>query len=179
MINAAKTCSSLKSDLDSAHTSGTWAESRRRKTERDHLDDCCLEFCILLLDHCLKGDVYDSIVIGFPAVLGINTKKMKFNDAAQYTSHPSAFIKIAQLLLIQQAVVAAEKNEVEHPSDLLDDMQDRFMVYGSRSPINWAQKLRVLGAKLRDSTTSLGHIVWSDEGHRLSYKDLEFEMDGR
>jgi hypothetical protein len=52
------------------------------------------------------------------------------------------------------------------------------MVYGSRSPINWAQKLRVYGKKIRDSTTCLGYIIWSDDSQKLDYKGLELSMSG-
>jgi hypothetical protein len=85
-------------------------------------------------------------------------------------------IKMAQMLVIQRAVVAAESEETEYPAQALEEMQDRFMVYGSRSPINWAQKLRTYGKKIRDSTTSLGFIIWSDDGQHLSYKDFELDM---
>lgn len=57
-------------------------------------------------------------------------------------------------------------------------MQDRFVVYESRSPINWVQKLRAYGSKIRDSTTSLGYIEWSDDGQQLLYKELEFTIEG-
>jgi hypothetical protein len=61
---------------------------------------------------------------------------------------------------------------------MLEVMQDRFIVYGSRSPINWVQKLRVYGKKIRDSTTSLGYIVWSNDGQELEYKGLKLSMAG-
>ncbi|KFY56414.1 hypothetical protein V496_06705 [Pseudogymnoascus sp. VKM F-4515 (FW-2607)] len=61
---------------------------------------------------------------------------------------------------------------------MLEVMQNQFMVYGSRSPINWAQKLRVYGKKIGDSTTCLGYIIWSDDGQKLNYKDLELSMSG-
>jgi hypothetical protein len=35
------------------------------------LDASCLQLCIALLDHTLYGDIYDSIVLSFLAVLGI------------------------------------------------------------------------------------------------------------
>ena len=55
-------------------------------------------------------------------------------------------------------------------------MQDRFMVYGTRSPINWVQKLCTYGKKIQDTTTSLGHIIWTDDGEQLTYKDFEITM---
>jgi hypothetical protein len=140
---------------------------------KKRLDQACLLFCISLLDHCLRGNIYDSIVIGFLAVLGINEKENRFYEAVQYTSHLSAFMKMAQMLVIQRAVLAADYGEVEYPADILDVMRDRFMIYGSSSPMNWALKLRAYGKKIRDSTTSLGYIIWSEDGTGLSYKDTE------
>jgi hypothetical protein len=102
------------------------------------LDLACLHFSIALLDHRLMGDIFDSMVVGFLAVLGINTARDGFQEATTYTPHLSALIKIAQMLILQRAVAAVEDGETEYPAQMIDDMQDRFMAYGSRSPINWA-----------------------------------------
>ena len=75
-------------------------------------------------------------------------------------------------------MVAAEDGETEYPAEIIEIMQDCFMVYSSRSPINWAQKLRVYGKKIRDSTTHLGYIIWSDDGQKLDYRELELSMSG-
>jgi hypothetical protein len=139
------------------------------------LDQATLLLCIALLDHALHKDIYDSVIVGFFAVLGIR-KDGCFSEAVNYTTHLSAFIKIAQLLVVQRSVLAVELDEVDHVADILDVMQDRFMVYGTRSPMNWAQKLRTYGKKIQDTTTSLGHIIWTDDGERLTYKDFEVTM---
>ena len=39
---------------------------------RKRLNDKCLILIVLLLDHKLYGDVYDSIIISFLAVVGIH-----------------------------------------------------------------------------------------------------------
>ena len=36
------------------------------------LNEACLLLCIALLDHPLHGNIYDSVIVGFFAVLGIN-----------------------------------------------------------------------------------------------------------
>lgn len=91
-------------------------------------------------------------------MLGIKAKG-SYHEALAYTTHLSAFVKMAQLLVVQRAVVAVEEDEVDYPSDIIDVMQDRFMVFGTRSPMNWVLKLRGLGKKIRDTTTGLGHII--------------------
>jgi hypothetical protein len=40
---------------------------------------------------------------------------------------------MAQMLVVQESVLAAEEGEVDHPSDMLDEMRERFMVRGSRT----------------------------------------------
>lgn len=50
------------------------------------------------------------------------------------------------------------------------------MSHGSRSPICWAHKLRAYGKAIKDTTTSLGHIDWWDDGETLSYKEFRLSM---
>lgn len=138
----------------------------------NQLDQLCLAFCISLLDHDLKQDLFESAVIGYLAVAGINREKQTFRDACQYGSTLSGFIKIAQLLVIQRAVESVEAGQSCYVSDLLDEMRDRFMVHGTRSPFSWANRMRMYAKKIRDSTTSLGHIEWTNDGQSVSYKDV-------
>ncbi|EWY79884.1 hypothetical protein FOYG_16949 [Fusarium oxysporum NRRL 32931] len=73
-----------------------------------------------------------------------------------YTPYLSAFIKISQLLVAERALLAVQQDEFEYPGLALEDMQQRFMVEGTRSPICWAQKLRAYGKAIKDTTTSIG-----------------------
>jgi hypothetical protein len=52
-------------------------------------------FYISLLDHTLTGDLFESVVVGFLAVLAIDTTKKVFRDAYSYTPFLSGFVKIA------------------------------------------------------------------------------------
>jgi hypothetical protein len=137
----------------------------------------CLNLCIALLDHKLHGKLTDSIVVVFLAVLGINSNRDGFDDAVLYTAKLSGIVKLAQLLVVQYAVVESKAGRAQFPDKLVSELQDRFMVYGSNSPINWILNLRAYGAKLRDNTTSSGFICWLDDGQKLSYKSLEFTMN--
>lgn len=90
----------------------------------ERVDDACLRVCISLLDHDLRGDLYESVVVGFFAVLGVDVHKQILMDAYRYTPNLSAFVKIAQMLVLQEAVRASERGEVDHPADLLDPMRE-------------------------------------------------------
>jgi hypothetical protein len=142
----------------------------------DRLDRACLHFCISILDHMLKGDIFESTAIGFLAALGVDPEKKILRDACSFTSYLSAFVKISQMLVIQMSVLMAEEGQIEHPSDVLDEMRERFMIHGSRSPFNWVLRLRAYGKRIRNSSTSLCYIYWSDDHERLTYKQLELSI---
>lgn len=140
------------------------------------LDRACLQFCISLLDHTLKGDLFESTAVGFLAALAVDPEKKVLRDACNFTTHLSAFVKISQMLVIQMSVMMAEDGKIEHPADALDEMRERFMIHGSRSPFNWVLRLRAYGKKIRNSSTSLGYIYWSDDHERLTYKQLDLNV---
>jgi hypothetical protein len=156
--------------------SGRSTSSTTQTLLEDRLDRACLHFCISLLDHTLKGDLFESAAIGFLAALGVDPEKRILRDASSFTSYLSAFVKISQMLVIQMSVLMAEEGQIENPADVLDEMRERFMIHGSRSPFNWVLRLRAYGKKIRNSSTSLGYIYWSDDHERLTYKQLELNM---
>jgi hypothetical protein len=147
------------------------------KVLRD-LDRACLLLCIALLDHTLQGDYFESVVLSFLAVLGIDgSPGGVFCGPLNYSPILSKFIKMAQMLVVQRSVVAAEEGEVENPSDMLDEMRERFMVRGSCTAFDWAYRLRSYAKKVVSNTTSLGYIAWSENGSSVTYKDTGFSMD--
>ena len=152
----------------------TFGEEATSAMERscDALDMECLELCVSLLDHDLKSDLFESAVVGFLAAIAIDPIKGILKEAYHFTPTLSGFIKIAQMLVIQKAVVSARDVESVQPADLLDEMRERFLINGVRSPFSWASQLRVYGKKVRDSTTCLGYISWSDDGLSVSYKGV-------
>lgn len=55
-------------------------------------------------------------------------------------------------------------------------MQDRFMVFGSSSPVEWALKLRAYGRKVQENTTAFGYILWSDNGQVVGCRETFVEL---
>lgn len=110
--------------------------STLRKDVQFQLDRACLLFYISLLDHTLKGNLFASVVIGFLAVLGVDSEKKTLKDPYSYTPYLLGFVKIAQMLVIQRAVTITEDRDINHPVDVLDKIRERFIIYRSRSPFN-------------------------------------------
>ncbi|KAI8710673.1 hypothetical protein NCS52_01548100 [Fusarium sp. LHS14.1] len=177
MTDAVRTASEMSS------VSGNGQSPDHSEELKKRLDDKCLVLMVSLLDHKLYGDVYDSIVISFLAVMGIRRdatsgNAQKLFEAAEFTPKLSALIKMGQLLVAERALLAVELDEADVPAYALEEMQDRFMTKDSRSPISWSLKLRAYGKAVKDNTTSLGHIIWSDDSEILSYKKMHFSMAG-
>jgi hypothetical protein len=102
----------------------------------DAMGRSCLELCISLLDYDLKGDLFESAAVGFLAALRIDPTKGILMEAYYFTPSLSSFIKIAQMLVIQKAVIGAREVEGVEPADLLDEMRARFLINGVRSPFS-------------------------------------------
>jgi hypothetical protein len=144
----------------------------------DDLNKSCLHLCTSLLYHILRGDHFESVVLSFLAVLGIDGKPGGiFRSPMSYSPDLSKSIKIAQMLVVQRAVSATDAGEVEHLSDLLDEMRERFIMRGSRTAFDWACRLRAYAKKVVSNTTSLSYITWSEDAEIVSYRDTSFIME--
>ncbi|KAJ5602288.1 hypothetical protein N7510_011822 [Penicillium lagena] len=142
------------------------------------LDRACLDLSIALLDHELRGDLFESPLIGFMATIGVDVPNQTYRDPSSYTGHLSGLVKISQMLVAQRAVQLADDGEVEHPGDALDRMRERFLMFGVHAPFGWITRLRAYGKKIQNTTTSIGYINWNDDHDALSYRELHLTMDG-
>lgn len=143
----------------------------------EDLDRACLDLSIALLDHEIRGDLFESPLVGYMAALGIDSKSQTYHEPASYTTHLSALVKISQMLVAQRAVDLADSHQVKHPGDALEEMRARFLMYGVRYPFSWITRLRTYGKKIQNTSTSLGFLIWSDDHQALHYRDLQLTMD--
>jgi len=83
-----------------------------------------LRFCITLLDHLLQDNEYESAIISGLAVLGIKEDKGWLN-AEDYTLKYSAVIKLARLMVIQEAYKRRQERirmMRDHGASFFDEM---------------------------------------------------------
>ena len=55
--------------------------ANQQKQAKELPDRACLAFSIDLLDYILKGDLFESTLVGFPAVFGIDFRHQTFHIA--------------------------------------------------------------------------------------------------
>jgi hypothetical protein len=140
-------------------------------------EQACLQLCISLLDHKLHGRVEDSIFVGFLAANGINRERTGFHEAVAATTALSGLVKLAQLLVIQHALCEHRAGRATHPADQIAELQDRFMTFGSSTPMNLVLNLRAYGKVIRNNTTAAGFIEWSDDGQSIDYRGVQLTIN--
>jgi hypothetical protein len=132
--------------------------SPREAALQAQLDQATLDLSITLLDHPLKGDLFESTLVGFLAVLGVDPARQSFHDLYSYTSSLSGLVKMVQMLVALRAIREAEAGRVSHAADALDEMRERFLLFRVRAPFSWITRLRTYGKRIQNSTTSMGYI---------------------
>jgi superfamily II DNA helicase RecQ len=154
-----------------------------------------LRFCISLLDHPLQDNEYKSGIISALAVMGIRDDGGWLN-AEDYTPKYSAVIKLARLMVVQEAYERKEeaiKQMQEGDTDITDEfardntrsyyhfirqMVRKFMTItdGKRdpTPLQWIYRARSYGLKIRYTTTAEGCIQWI--GETILYQQIRFDM---
>jgi hypothetical protein len=140
-------------------------------------EQACLQLCISLLDHKLHGRVEDSIFVGFLAANGINWERNGFHEAVAATTALSGLVKLAQLLVIQHALCEHRAGWATHPADQIAELQDRFMTFGSSTPMNLVLNLRAYGKVIWNNTTAAGFIEWSDDGQNIDYWGVQLSIN--
>jgi RecQ family ATP-dependent DNA helicase len=154
-----------------------------------------LRLCISLLNHPLQDNEYKSAIISGLAVLGMKDDGGWLN-AEDYTPKYSAVIKLARLMVVQEAYerkkeamrqLQEKDNEITEAIareqtvsyyHLIGKMVKRFMTManGKRdpTPMQWIFQARSYGFKIRYTTTAEGCIQWI--GDTILYQQIRFSM---
>ena len=165
--------------------------ARPKPSSLTRIERACLDFSISLLDQQAKEDEYELLLVGALAVLGLEEKGWKGVDS--YPSLLSSFIKISRFLVLWFSLEKSSTLDTDSDSDSGSDtstyslgignrgvlerisfLVDRFLVRGSRSPINWALDLRSYGLNIAQNTTKEGLIEWSNE--TILYGRISFSI---
>jgi superfamily II DNA helicase RecQ len=154
-----------------------------------------LRLCISLLNHPLQDNEYKSAIISGLAILGMKDDGGWLN-AEDYTPKYSAVIKLARLMVVQEAYerkkeamrrLQEDDNEITDAIareqtvsyyHLIGKMVKRFMTManGKRdpTPMQWIFQARSYGLKIRYTTTAEGCIQWI--GDTILYQQIRFSM---
>jgi hypothetical protein len=155
-------------------------EEKEAEAICQEMDRCCLQLCIALLDHRLDHDEYESGVISYFAVAGLEyvhgdgDGQYKFRDSAQYTPILSGFVKIAQMLTVQYCLEQEKNDKVESCRELLEQLHTQFLTVSSATPMDWVLRLRLYGRGIVRRMTAEGCINWT--GDMIIYENIELSM---
>ncbi|KFY65432.1 hypothetical protein V496_02556, partial [Pseudogymnoascus sp. VKM F-4515 (FW-2607)] len=161
-----------------------------------------LRFCITLLDHPLQDSEYQSPIICGLAVLMMKGDK-GWHDAEDFTTKYSAVIKLARLMVVQEAYEQRQEQIRTYQSQQMTEIEARkeatsyyrlvkesvsqfiTMAHGGRdpTPMQWIYQTRSYGFKIRYTTPAAGKIQWiRDEvlypGTRVQMSQLRSMVHG-
>jgi superfamily II DNA helicase RecQ len=171
-------------------------ENERRLEIQQQMDDACLTFWIMLLDHPLGDHQYESAILSGTAVIGWDDVSGMWRPATVYTPILSAITTVARMLVVFQAhrrrmrevqrfqgpdhgysEEDARRRAPSHYS-LVQEMVQRFMTLttfnGQPSPMNFIFKLRTYGMTIRMNTPADGAISW--DGDQINCGGIHFRM---
>ena len=152
-------------------------------------------FCISILDHQLQDDEYKSVLISACAALGIREDN-GWLGAKEYTPKYSAIIKLARLMVIEEAYQLREEKclhiKQRYPDSSDEDIQSQAGSYLSKvrrmcekfmtiarssdpSPLEWIFRSRTYGLKIRYTTAAPGSIQWT--GHVVACGKVRFHIN--
>ncbi|KAH6702795.1 hypothetical protein BKA61DRAFT_704075 [Leptodontidium sp. MPI-SDFR-AT-0119] len=148
-----------------------------------------LQLWIALLNQPLQDDEYKSVLISGLAVLGMREDD-GWLDAEDYTPKYSAVIKLARLMVVQEAYERRREAIAHYESRGLSAKKaDSHYVLTRRlvhafmtmahdgkdpKPMQWLYRSRSYGFKIRYTTTAEGKIQWI--GDDVLYPKIRFSM---
>jgi superfamily II DNA helicase RecQ len=145
------------------------------------LAEACLVFCLSLLDQRVRSTEYESPLVYALALQSITAAGWR--ECGRYTKILSAVIKLSQFMVVQAAMIAdadairCNAHQAAPEGRCLEsvtEIMDKFMVRGTKGPMQWMLDLRTYGLKVHFETTSEGEVEWIDD--ELLYKAIRFTM---
>lgn len=169
-------------------------ESEEEVRRMKQIQRMVLQLCITMLNQPLQDDEYKSVIISGMAILGMRDGE-GWLDAEDYTPTYSAAIKLARLMVVQEAYYRRQK-EIDgwkaggSTADQAGEAATSYyrltrglvksfmtMAHGDQdpTPMHWLYDSRSYGFKIRYTNTSAGKIQWI--GDTVMYPDVQFHMD--
>jgi len=85
-------------------------------------------------------------------------------------------IKIAQLFVILRAEQKTKTGRDSRFGERIEEMRTKFLVFDSKTPMDWMLTVRNFGRSLNSERTWDGNIVWSPDCKTITCKDFKFSI---
>lgn len=137
-----------------------------------------MTFCMLvLMQDTSKGGLYDSPLMHYLAVQGIDPRTKSFRPAFSYTPTLGRMLWIARLIMLEIAVPLAPwpklglkaKQDIESIPDRVHELRSRHLCEGSYSPTSSILTQLAMGKKYNTTHQSPTNIHWSNDEQTIYY----------
>ncbi len=151
------------------------------------LESGVMSLCINIVQHRFRtGNVHESPLIFFTAILGIDENRSQLRRPETYTYYLSPLVWVNRLLLLEYALPLRPWELNGWPArDAYDDYGARLkeiraahLVDGSFSPQSEILSLLAYGKKVTKAQGGRPMIIWSKDGQTMHFRGSPITMDG-
>ena len=139
---------------------------------------CMLEFCRTLIFFQFAGSEFESGLVHFCAVLGIDEEAKKLRRASDYSYIVAGVIYCARILAAEILLPASEREEqkrVEIRDEFLEQRR-RWLTSGSGTPTSTLLTWLAYGKYIALNTGNAGAVAWSKDQKVLIYRGFRIEL---
>ena len=170
-------------ELSNAEEGG--GEGMRYEEEDQPLDSEVMRLCMLMVTQNMEHiSTYDSPLMHYLAVRGINENTEKLRPPFIYTTILAGMLWVIRLIVLEiTAPLEAwpelglqSRKEIPSVRERVQHMRDRHLCEGSYSPASSILSQLAMGQSYNRKHASKPNIVWSEDGETIFYDGMPVEM---
>jgi hypothetical protein len=133
--------------------------------------DALLKFYNSLIFQHVRGDTFQSAILHFLAVLGIDTQARRFRSANDF-SYTLAGVLYCIRVIAVETILPSDERETQNDSDdeRFRHTRDTFLADGTYSVVSKLLSLLAYGKHVAMNHNNAGSVSWSDDRMEMSYK---------
>ena len=140
-------------------------QSREQEVQTEALQDV---FKTLIFHH-VRGDVFQSALLHFLAVLGIDDETGRLRQANDFSYMLAGVVYCMRVLAVEIILPSAERDQQGHEDDKkFRKMRDKYLADGSFSVMSKMLSLLAYGKNLALNHGNAGSVLWSKDGKVMS-----------
>ncbi|KEF50778.1 uncharacterized protein A1O9_13170, partial [Exophiala aquamarina CBS 119918] len=144
------------------------------------LDEAVFTYCIVMLQQRVLVNWYESPLLFFAAVLGINDARGSWSEPKHYTGSLAGLVWCGRMLLLEEAFRESPEDPNEMTVETVDgfqEVQHRWLAAGSYSPMSTLINWMAYGKGFRTKEGGTPKVLWEQNGQVMRYLNQSIHVD--
>jgi superfamily II DNA or RNA helicase len=148
----------------------------RGEEEEDLFKQKLLGFCVEVIAHKLKYDIFDSPLLHFMGVLAVDERKGRFKGPEHFTYTLAGVIYCGRVMMTEHTFPKALREDKRPRLKKLKKMRRKYLVDDSFTPMSHLLDWLGFGKYLAKEVGSQVKCEWSEDDQTLLYNGKPIEM---